>query len=134
MHDATERAFCAVKNIFRWDIIAFLSNQHWKWYKTAEIWIRCSEEIAISHTVCSTVELFFQRNDMFKFTGRTGSILPKWDAIKAGGWKPFICHITEHNHQLHGIWVSTAEHKIENCGVFFLDIRIKKTVHKLKFD
>lgn len=107
-------SFLGKKNNYRWDIIAFLSHQYWKWYNAEGIWRWSAEETVIQSVIlCVALWRIFQRNGMFEFTGRTGSILPEWDAIKAGSSEPFICHVTEHNHLFPEICVSVGHHKME---------------------
>lgn len=44
--------------------------------------------------VCVALWRIFQTNGILEFTERTGSILPKWDAIMANGSEPFMCYRT----------------------------------------
>lgn len=73
-----------------------------------------------SVTLCVVLWKIFQTNGNGEFTGRTGSILQKWDAMKGGNSEPFICRVTEHNHLFPEIRLLTTQNEDRTRPIDFL--------------
>lgn len=72
-----------------------------------------------SVTLCVVLWRIFQTNGTSEFTGRTGSILQKWDAMKGGNFEPFMCRVMEHNHLFPEIAMLTTQNGDQTHSIDF---------------